>query len=370
MRTYLVALILFLSGVSVATLDAQTRIKDIAYVQGVRGKQLIGYGLVVGLNRTGDTHRSAFTQQSVESMLKRFGITVPQGDLRMRNTAAVMVTATVPPFSKEGAVFDVMVSSIGDATGLQGGVLLMTPLSGPDGRVYAMAQGPISVGGMGVREGGAEVRRNHTAAGRIPGGAILERSIETRFAHEGTVSIVLQQADFTTANRIADVINNSFMREEDSAFALDASTVLVTVPETFIDEGRLVQFVSIIESLEITPDVVARVVINERTGTVVVGGHVSILPVAISHGGISIEIQTVPVISQPLPFTGGQTVVTEMTTVAMEMEHPSVIALEGATTVQDIAAALNELKVLPRDIIAIFQALKEAGALKAELLIM
>jgi flagellar P-ring protein FlgI len=360
---------LLLAGAHAAA-DAQTRVKDIAYVQGVRGQQVIGYGLVVGLNRTGDTHRSAFTQQSVESMLKRFGITVPPGDARMRNTAAVIVTATVPAFTKEGGIVDVIVSSIGDASGLQGGTLLMTPLSGPDGRVYATAQGPISVGGMGVREGGAEVRRNHTAAGRIPGGAILERSIPTEFTAEGSVSVVLRQSDFTNANRIAEAINNTFMREQETAFAIDASTVVVHVPQAFTDDGRLVQFISIIESLEIIPDVVAKVVINERTGTVVVGGNASILPVAISHGGINIEIQTVPVISQPAPFSQGQTVVTDMTTVAMEMEPTRVVAIDGAVTVQEIASALNDLQVAPRDIIAIFQALKEAGALQGELLIM
>ncbi len=364
--TYLI-LLLFCILVNF-TMNGQTRIKDVAYVQGVKGQQLIGYGLVVGLNRTGDTHRSVFTQQSVTSMLRRFGITVPPTDVRMRNAAAVMVTATAPPFAKEGGVIDVTVSSIGDATGLQGGTLLMTPLSGPDGNVYALAQGPVSVGGFGVREGGAEVRRNHTAAGRIPGGGVLERSIDTQFNNEWNVAVVLRQADFTTSSRIADAIN---MQLEDTfAEAVDASTVNIAVPEEFRNNGGLVPFVSMVESLEIMPDVVARVVVNERTGTVVVGGNVSILPVAISHGGVSIEIQTVPVISQPGAFSPGETVVTELTTVAMETEPATVVAIDGAVTVQEIAVALNELNVAPRDIIAIFQALKETGALKAELVIM
>lgn len=364
--TYLILLIIIIH----ITFDAngQTRVKDVAYVQGVKGQQLIGYGLLVGLNRTGDTHRSVFTQQSVTSMLKRFGITVPPTDVRMRNTAAVMVTATAPPFAKEGGVIDVTVSSIGDATGLQGGTLLMTPLSGPDGKVYALAQGPLSVGGFGVREGGAEVRRNHTAAGRIPGGAVLERSIDTQFNNDWNVAVVLRQADFTTSSRIAEAINQQL--PDASAEAVDASTVTIAVPENFRNGGGLVPFVSMIESLEIMPDVVARVVINERTGTVVVGGNVSILPVAISHGGVSIEIQTVPVISQPGAFSSGETVATELTTVAMETEPATVVAIDGAVTVQEIAVALNELNVAPRDIIAIFQALKETGALKAELVIM
>ena len=184
-----------------------TRIKDVAYVQGVKTQQLIGYGLVVGLNGTGDTQRSTFTMQSVTSMLKRFGITVPQNDLRLRNVAAVMVTATVPGFAKEGGSLDVIVSSMGDATSLQGGTLLMTPLSGLDGSVFASAQGPLSVGGISVRANGNEVRRNHTAAGRIPGGAFLEKSITSNFGQDSTLSLVLLESDFTTANRIADAIN-------------------------------------------------------------------------------------------------------------------------------------------------------------------
>ncbi|MCX6135302.1 MAG: flagellar basal body P-ring protein FlgI [Ignavibacteriales bacterium] len=344
-----------------------TRIKDIAYVKGVRGQQLIGYGLVVGLNGTGDTQRSTFTIQSVTSMLKRFGITVPSSDVRTRNAAAVMVTATVPAFSKEGGAIDVMVSSLGDATGLQGGTLLMTPLSGLDGAVYATAQGALSVGGMSVRAGGSEVRRNHTAAGRIPSGAVLEKSVTTDYAKGWKVAIVLLQSDFTTASRIAEGINAKLGKK--IAWATDASTVAVEVPDSSRTDGKLVEFISIIEILEINPDVAARVVINERTGTIVVGGNVSILPVAISHGGVNIEIQQTPVISQPNAFSSGKTVSTSMTTVAAGIDSSSVVALEGAATVQDIAKSLNALKVSPRDIIAIFQALKEAGALKADLVI-
>jgi flagellar P-ring protein FlgI len=347
--------------------SASTRIKDIAYVQGVRGQQLIGYGLVVGLNGTGDTQRSAFTVQSVTSMLKRFGITFSSSDLRTRNVAAVMVTATVPAFSKEGGSIDVMVSSMGDATGLQGGTLLMTPLSGLDGAVYATAQGALSVGGINVRSGGNEVRRNHTAAGRIPGGAFLEKSVTTTFQKDWKVAIVLLQSDFTTANRIAEAINAKLTQKV--ALANDASTVTVDVPNDSRSDGKLVEFISQIEVLEINPDVAARVVINERTGTVVVGGNVSILPVAISHGGVNIEVQQTPVVSQPNAFSGGKTVESQLTTISTGVDSSSVVALNGVATVQDIAKALNSLKVNPRDIISIFQALKEAGALKAELVI-
>lgn len=343
-----------------------TRIKDIAYVQGVRGQQLIGYGLVAGLNGTGDTQRSTFTIQSVTSMLKRFGITVPQADLRLRNVAAVMVTTTAPPFGKEGGSIDVTVSSLGDATSLQGGTLLLTPMSGLDGEVVATAQGAVSVGGMSVRQNGSEVRRNHTAAGRVPGGAILEKTVATPLGSDSTVTVVLTQADFTTASRIVQAVNAKFSK--DIAVAHDASAVSVTVPEEF-RKNRLIEFISSLELQEIDPDVAARVVINERTGTVVVGGNVSILAVAISHGGLNIEIQSTPVVSQPSPFSQGQTVVTQMTTIMASSDTTAMVPIAGAATVQDVAKALNALKVSPRDIIAVFQALKESGALKAELVI-
>ena len=347
--------------------SAATRIKDIAYVNGVRGQQLIGYGLVVGLNGSGDTQRSTFTLQSVMSMLKRFGITVPQADLRLRNVAAVMVTATVPSFAREGGVIDVIASSMGDATSLQGGTLLMTPLSATDGAVYASAQGPLSVGGISVNAGGSEVRRNHTAAGRVPGGGILERAINTPFNTDSSLVVVLLQADFTTAVRVAEAVNTKFGSK--IARAIDGATVTISVPQESRAGGGIVEFISAVELLEATPDVIAKVVINERTGTIVIGGNVSILPVAISHGGLNIEIQSTPIISQPNPFSLGQTIVTQLVRVGAVEDSSTVVALEGTATVQDIAKALNSLKVAPRDIIAIFQALKEAGALKASLTI-
>jgi len=347
--------------------SAGSRVKDIAYVQGVRSQQLIGYGLVVGLNGTGDTQRSTFTLQSVTSMLKRFGITVPGGDLRLRNVAAVMVTSTVAGFAKAGGFADVIASSLGDATSLQGGTLLLTPLSALDGNVYATAQGPISVGGISVRTGGSEVRRNHTAAGRVPGGALLEKSVSNGFSLDSTISLILLQADFTTANRLAAAVNTKFSGQ--IATALDASAITIAVPAEFQGGGKLVEFISSIESLEITPDVAAKVVVNERTGTIVIGNNVTILPVAVSHGGLNIEIQSVPVISQPGPFSQGQTVVAQLTGITAGADSSTVVPIDGAATVQDVAKALNSLKVAARDIIAIFQALKEAGALKAELII-
>ena len=345
-----------------------SRIKDLAYVQGMRGEQVIGYGLVVGLNGTGDSQRSTFTIQSVSSMLKRFGITVPQDELRLRNVAAVMVTATVPAFTKEGGIIDVTVSSLGDATGLQGGTLLATPLSGLNGAVYATAQGPVSVGGMNVRSNGSEVRRNHTAAGRVPGGALIEKAVEAKIADQWKVAVVLWQPDFTTAMRIVAAVNTKLGAQ--TASAVDASTIALSVPTAFRDNAKIIEFISQVELLEVTPDVAAKVVINEKTGTVVVGGNVTILPVAISHAGLNIEIQQTPVISQPQAFSKGTTVQTAMSSITATVDSTAVVAINGAATVQEIAKALNSLKVSPRDVIAIFQALKEAGALKAELVIL
>jgi flagellar P-ring protein FlgI len=367
MKRSAIIAILIISVVTTGIVSGATRIKDIAYVKGVHTQQLIGYGLVVGLNGTGDTYRSTFTLQSVTSMLKRFGITVAQENLRLRNVAAVMVTASVSGYAKEGTSADVVVSSLGDATSLQGGTLLMTPISGIDGEVIAMAQGPISVGGMSVRAGGNEVRRNHTAAGRVPGGAVMEKSLRASIPIDSSVSIILSNADFTTAVRIAEAINGKFSTA--FAHADDASSVRLSVPQDFRSSGKLVEFISGVELLEINPDVTAKVVINERTGTIVIGGNVTILPVAISHGGLNIDIEATPVISQPGAFSQGQTVATNLMSISANEDTSAVVALNGAATVQDVAKALNTLKVAPRDIIAIFQALKEAAALKAELVI-
>jgi flagellar P-ring protein FlgI len=358
-------ILFFMLGI-LAQAQAATRIKDITYVMGVRGEQVLGYGLTVGLAGTGDTQRSSFTVQSVTSMLKRFGITVPQADLRLRNVAAVMVTATIPAFAKPGGMTDVTVSSMGDASSLQGGTLLMTPLSGADGAVYAVAQGSISVGGFDVRSStGARVGKNHTAAGRIPNGAEIENAMATVFGDTATVSLVLNNPDFTTSKHIADAINKAL--GEPAAASIDANMVTVKVPAT--QKKSLVGFISILESLEVEVDTPARVVINERTGTVVIGSNVSISAVAISHGGLNIEIESAPVISQPNGFSQGTTVVTKIEHPSVTQDSASVIALNGAATVQDVAKALNTLKVSPRDMIAIFQALKEVGALKAELVI-
>jgi flagellar P-ring protein precursor FlgI len=359
---------IFVLVVLFASFSYATRIKDIAYVKGVNDYQVIGYGLVVGLNGTGDSQISTFTEQSVASMLKRFGITVAQSQIRMRNVAAVMVVASIPPFSSNGASVDVTVSSMGDATSLQGGALLLTELVGQDGRVYATAQGPLAVGGFDIRAAGTTVQRNFTTTGRIPNGGLVQQPPPIEFVNNWLLSLVLSQEDFTTANRVADVINQSAGSK--IADAVDGGTINIQVPQSFQSKDKVVRFIAQIESLQVVPDVMARVVINERTGTVVVGQNVSVLPVAISHGNLNIEIQAIPVISQPAPFSQGQTVVTQAATAQVDQEESSMVAIGGAATVQDIASALNSLKVKPRDIIAIFQALKAAGALKAELVIM
>lgn len=352
--------------VALEPLHAQ-RIKDIAYFKGTGSEQILGYGLVVGLPGSGDTYRSAFTIQSVSSMLKRFGITVPQTDMKTRNVAAVMVTAKLNSGLKEKAEFDVTVASMGDATSLQGGVLLMTPLSALDGNVYAFAQGPISVGGYDINTpSGGRISKNHTLTGRIPRGGILERAVSINQGSTQTVSIMLRDPDFTTSNNIAAAINGK--SGSDIAKALDAAEITVQVPTD--KQGNMASFLAELESIQVQSDVTAKVVLNERTGTVVAGSNVKILPVTISHGNLSINIRSYPVVSQPNSFSNGSTIFFNNLVPYQQEDSTKAVALSGAATVQEVAAALNSLKVAPRDIIAIFQALKEAGALVAELVIM
>ena len=348
---------------------AQVRIKEIAQLQGVRQQQILGYGLVVGLDGTGDTRQSLMANQSVRNMLKHFGITMPERRMNVKNVAAVMVTATMSPFVKVGSRVDVVVSSLGDATSLEGGTLLLTPLVDSDGQVYAQAQGPVSIGGFNIRTiGGEKIRRNYALVGRVPSGAVLEKEIRQNYTDGNTLAITLHNPDFTTADRVAKQINQKF--GENIAVAKDAAQIAITVPDAYKADGKIIEFVSTIESLGVAPDQVARVVLNERTGTIVVGQNVTISPVAISHGNLNVEISTMPIISQPAPFSRGQTVVVPQTQTNVETERGQVMVMENATNVQDVAKALNALGVTSRDIIAIFQALKEAGALKAELIIM
>ncbi len=355
-------LLILLTGI----LNAQ-RIKDIAYFKGVKSEQLIGYGLVVGLAGSGDSYRSTFTVQSVISMLKRFGITVPQENLRTRNIAAVMVTATVSNLLEQGATFDVLVSSLGDATSLMGGTLLMTPLSGKNGEVYAIAQGAVSVGGYDINTtSGGRVARNHALSGRIPNGGELQKGLANSNSYNSNeITILLREPDFTTLNNIANAINTQF--NDTLAKPLGGSEIKVKVPDN--QKNNITGFLASLESIQVTKDVVARVVLNEKTGTVVSGTNVRISPVTITHGSLNITIKSFPIISQPSGFSQGETVFFNNRVPSVEQQNNSTYSINGATNVQEVAAALNSLKVSPRDIIAIFQALKEAGALNAELII-
>ncbi len=356
------------------------RIKDIAKIQGSRGVQVIGYGLAAGLNNTGDSRQSYFTIQSIRNMLKRFGITVPQANARVRNVAAVMVTATVPAFSKPGAKIDVVVSSLGDATSLQGGALLMTPLTTQTGEFVGMAQGPVSVGGYDFSSLGSRVGKNFVTTGRVPGGLILQNEIKSSASENGVVQVLLDDPDFTTAANVAKAINGAL--GANSAKALDAASIKVSLPKG----ADLVSTISKIENLPINKTPPARVALNERTGTIVIGGDVQLLPAVIAHGGLEIQIQKRVLIAQPPPYPVimpsaidpnlplhiivPPSTIAETARVSAEERSDSVRVLQVASpTAQDLANALNALKVKPRDLIAIFQALKEAGVLQAELII-
>lgn len=346
------------------------RLKDVAYFKGVTSEQLIGYGLVVGLAGGGDSYRSTFTVQSITSMLKRFGITVSDINLRTRNVAAVMVTATVNNFLKSGSEFDVSVASMGDATSLMGGTLLMTPLSGKEGTVYGMSQGAVSVGGYDINTAtGGRVMKNHALSGRIPNGGVMQQELKNNGMSEGNViTILLRKPDFTTASNISQAINTKFSSDSLS-LAIDASEIKVNIPADRL--AKLTTFLSEIEGVTVATDVIAKVVLNERTGTIVAGANVRILPVTISHGNLKISVDANTQVSQPDGFSQGKTVMfTDLKPKVDREDTTTAISINGATNVQEVATALNSLRVSPRDIIAIFQALKEAGALIAELIIM
>ena len=342
------------------------RIKDIARFDGVRDNQLFGLGLVIGLEGTGDGRGSQANVQMVANMLERFGITVDRGALRLRNVAAVMVTADLPAFARPGDRIDVTVSSIGDARSLQGGFLLQTPLQAADGQVYAVAQGPVSIGGFNVRSGGSQSQRNHVAVGIVPGGGIVERFVPTTVVQDGYLTLLLTQPDFTTAARVAEVINKVFT--PDTAQALDQSAILLQLPPAF--SGRVVEFIAAVEELPVTPDAVARVVINERTGTIVMGHRARVASVAVAHGGLRVRVETEPLVAVTPPAgedEAGRAVVVPRTTAAVEEEPARVVVLESGASVEDVVQALNAIGATPRDIIAILQAMKAAGALYAHL---
>ena len=363
-------LILFFVVVGPAAPTAAPRIKDICRIGGTESTQLVGYGLVVGLGGSGDSKGTQFTVQSVVNMLIRMGITVPQDKVRTKNVAAVMLSASLPSTARKGMRMDVTVSSLGDAKSIQGGTLILSPLSDPDGNLCALAQGPVSVGGFRIDgAGGDAVGQNFTLVGRVPNGATVETEQSLAAAVMDFVDISLYTPDYTTASRVCEAIRGRYAEAEIEC--VDAGLVRVAVPAEVQEAGGVVGFISGIENATVTPDVAAIVVINERTGTIVAGESVTLGAVAIAHGNLSVEISSRPLISQPSAFSRrGDTVVVPDTQISVDIDQDQLYAMGEAASVADVARGLNALGVSPRDTIAIFQALKEAGALRAKLKIL
>lgn len=349
--------------------QAQMRIKDLVEVEGVRGNQLLGYGLVVGLNGTGDRiQNSPFTQQSLEGVLERLGVNITGLNLKTRNIAAVMVTAELPPFPRQGMRLDVSISTMGDAKSLSGGNLIATPLLGADGQIYAVAQGPVATSGYSVEGAAASVTKGVPTSGRIANGAIVEREVDFSLDSLDRVRLTLRNPDFSTANRIAAAVNQTLGPAV--ARASDSRTVDLAVPATY--RGNVSAMMTRIENIPVKPDQVARVVISEQTGTIVMGENVRISTVAIAQGNLTVRVEETPQVSQPNPLsTQGQTVVVPRTQINVDEGAGNRMAiLEGGVSLRDLVNALNKLGASPRDIIVILQAIKAAGALHAELEVM
>ena len=345
------------------------RIKDIASVAGVRENQLVGYGLVVGLDGTGDkTSQTQFTAQSLKSMLAQLGVVVPPGvNPKPKNVAAVMISTSLPPFAKPGQAIDVTVSSLGNAKSLRGGTLLMAPLKGADGKVYAIAQGNLVVGGLGVEgSDGSKVTVNIPSVGRIPNGATVERTVSTPFTRSNRVVLNLHTADFTTTHRVVKAINQ--LIGEGTAKALDGASVEVRAPS---DPSQKVGFLSILENITLEPgEAPARVVINSRTGTIVIGAHVRVMPAAVAHGTLVVTISEQTAVSQPAPFARvGSTEVVPQSNVQVTQEDARMFLFKPGVSLNDIVQAVNQVGAAPGDLVAILEALKEAGALRAELIV-
>ena len=335
------------------------RIKEVATVQGVRPNQLIGYGLVVGLDGTGD-----HTTQSLNAMLQQLGVTVPAGtSMQLKNVAAVLVTATLPPFAQPGQLLDITVSSLGNAKSLRGGTLVATPLRGADNQIYALAQGNLMVGGAGASAGGSKVQVNHLLAGRIPGGATVERGVLSPLGQGDALQLDLSSSDYATARAVAGAINTRF--GAGTAQALDGRVVKVRLPPT---PDERVSFMAEVENLKVEMAApAAKVVVNARTGSVVMNQAVTLGPCAVAHGNLSVTISTTPQVSQPAPLSGGQTVVTEKSDIKMQQDGGALIQLPAGTRLTEVVKALNSLGATPADLLTILQAIKAAGALQAEL---
>ena len=365
---WLVALAFVLASAALwwpAPAGASVRIKEVAAVQGVRSNALLGYGLVVGLDGTGDqATQTPFTTQSLIALLQQMGVTLPAGvSLQPKNVAAVLVTTQLPPFAQPGQTIDVNVSSLGNSKSLRGGTLIATPLKGADGQIYAIAQGNLIVGGAGAAAGGSKVQINHLAAGRIPDGASVERAVPTPLLDGDSVLLGLNASDFTTAGRVAEAINNA--KGTGTAQALDGRRVRVRMPEP---QDQRVSFLSEIENLSLElarPS--ARVVVNARTGSVVFNEAVTIGPCAVSHGNLTVTITSTPVVSQPAPLSQGRTVQAEKTDITINQQGSSIIHMPAGTKLADVVKALNTLGASPMDLLAILQAMKSAGALHAEI---
>jgi flagellar P-ring protein precursor FlgI len=352
--------LLLMSGLAQAE-----RIKDLASIGGVRSNQLIGYGLVVGLDGTGD--KTKFTGQSLRNMLVEMGINIPPGtDPKSKNVAAVSVHADLPPFVKPGQTIDITVSSLGDAKSLRGGSLLMTPLKGADGNIYAMAQGNLVVGGFGADAGdGSRVTVNIPSAGRVPNGATVERTVKNAFNVGDHIVLNLHSPDFTTVSRLTDSINHTLGKG--TAYSMDASSVRVNAPR---DPSQRVPFLSLIENLELNPgEAAARVVVNSRSGTVVIGQHVRVSPAAVTHGNLSVTISANPEVSQPNAFSQGQTVITPNFDIEISEEDSRMFVFDPGVSLDEIVRAVNQVGAAPGDLVAILEALKQAAALRAELVV-
>jgi flagellar P-ring protein precursor FlgI len=348
--------------------SALSRIKDLANVEGVRTNQILGYGLVVGLNGTGDTlNNTPFTKQSLQAMLERLGVNTRGANLRTANVAAVMVTANLPPFGTQGTRVDITVSALGDAKSLQGGTLLVTPLLGADGEVYAVGQGSVAISGFSAEGDAAKITRGVPTVGRIANGALVEREIDFALKNLKTLRLALRNPDLTTSRRIAAAINDFL--GADAAEPTDPSTIAIQIPPRY--QGNMIRLLTEIEQLRVEPDQLAKIVIDERSGIIVMGKDVRVSTVAIAQGNLTVTISEQPQVSQPEPFSGGQTVVVPRTTVNVDTDGGKKLAvIKESVTLKDLVDGLNALGIGPRDLIAILQAIKTAGALQAEIEVM
>ena len=363
MKLLISALALLISLATPPLLPA-ARLKDLVSIEGVRDNQLIGYGLVAGLAGKGDSRQTLFSTQSLANLLERMGVSVVATQIQAKNIAAVMVTATLPPFAQAGMHIDITAAAVGDASTLQGGVLLLTSLRGADGQVYATAQGPIMTGGFSAGRGGTSATVNHPTVGRAPNGATVERpapSVEPK----GTVRLQVRQSDFTTTSHIVEAVNHKFGAEKPVAHAENSGLVSVAVPPEYV--ARTTEFISELENLAVEADRPARVVINERTGTIVLGKEVRVAPVAILHGTLSVEVQTTMQVSQPNALSQGTTEVVPQTNVSAKEEKARNVVLKQGATIEELVRALASIGSTPRDVIAILQNLRAAGALEAEI---